>query len=129
MTKFRLGNTKASRLTAVGVMEIREKWASGGYTQAQLSREYQVSITTIRNIIQGVTWQRLPAIIPQEQIALEAKVSQSRLTSAEPVKISEETQAKLLAELATLGEKPAAERRSDPIEDYLNKGKGEGSNG
>ena len=129
MTKFRLGNTKASRLTAVGVMEIREKWASGGYTQAQLSREYQVSITTIRNIIQGVTWQRLPAIIPQEQIALEAKVSQSRLTSAEPVKISEETQAKLLAELATLGEKPAAERRSDPIEDYLNKDKGEGSNG
>jgi hypothetical protein len=127
--KFRLGNTKASRLTAVGVMEIREKWASGEYTQTQLSREYQVSITTIRNIIQGVTWQRLPAIIPQEQIALEAKVSQSRLPQAEPVKISEETQAKLLAELATLGEKPAAERRSDPIEDYLNKGKGEGSNG
>jgi hypothetical protein len=127
--KFRLGNTKASRLTAVGVMEIREKWASGEYTQTQLSREYQVSITTIRNIIQGVTWQRLPAIIPQEQIALEAKVSQARLPQAEPVKISEETQAKLLAELATLGEKPAAERRSDPIEDYLNKGKGEGSNG
>jgi hypothetical protein len=129
MVKFRMGNTRASKLTPVQVLEIRDKWASGQFSQAQLSRAYQVTITTIRNVIYGVTWQHLPPIIPQEQIALEAKVSQSRLPQAEPVKISEETQAKLLAELATLGDKPTAEKRSDPIEDYLNKGKGEGSNG
>lgn len=52
-------NTKASKLTAEQVMQIRDKQAAG-WTQSRLSRDYQVSIGTIRNIVQGLTWQSLP---------------------------------------------------------------------
>jgi hypothetical protein len=65
MSKFNQGNTKASKLTGVEVMQIREKYASGIYTQSRLSREFRVSISTIRNIVTGVSWQDLPDVTPQ----------------------------------------------------------------
>ena len=79
MSKFGQGNTKASKLTGVEVMQIREKYASGMYTQARLSREYHVSINTIRNVVTGVTWQDLPGCVPQEVVDEAALRSQRRL--------------------------------------------------
>ena len=79
MNKFTQGNTKASRLTGVQVMEIRDKYANRlhtGITQEDLSREYQVSITTIRNVVHGVTWQRLAGSQPEEQVELQARQSE-----------------------------------------------------
>ena len=78
---FRHGNTKASRLTGVKVMEIREKYAAGTHTQAQLSREYQVAINTIRNIVTGVTWQNVPLIESQDEILTQAKISERRFNT------------------------------------------------
>lgn len=49
-------------------MEIREKYASGLYTQARLSREYHVTIGTIRSIVNGLTWQELPSVTPHHVV-------------------------------------------------------------
>lgn len=68
MSKFNQGNTKACKLNGVQVMEIREKYASGEYTQSRLSREYLVSISTIRNIVTGVSWQELPSVTPSHVV-------------------------------------------------------------
>lgn len=61
---FNQGNTKASKLTGVEVMEIRQKRASGVYTLDRLAREYHVTSNTIRNIVNMVTWQNLPGVEP-----------------------------------------------------------------
>ena len=68
MSKFNVGNTKASKLTGVEVMEIREKYASGLYTMNRLAREYHVTRNTISDIVHGVTWQDLPGVTPQHVI-------------------------------------------------------------
>jgi hypothetical protein len=57
---FPLRNHSAAKLTAAQVLEIRERYAQGGITQAQLSREYLVGLSTIRNILTGVSWQSVP---------------------------------------------------------------------
>ncbi len=55
---FQTHNHKASKLTGEQVLLIRARYAAErGCTQAQLSREYGVSISTIRNILNGTTWQ------------------------------------------------------------------------
>lgn len=76
---FTLHNTKASKLTGAKVIEIRAKYASRDYTQEQLSREYQVSINTIRNVVRGVTWQHLGEIRSEADVLTDAKLSEQRL--------------------------------------------------
>jgi len=117
MTKFRLGNTRASKLTAMQVIAMRKEWATGEVTQAYLSRKFQVTTTTVRNVIFGLTWQHLPAAIPDEQIAFEAEQSLSRLDTAmelanpADVGLTPEAIEKLNKELASLApEEPPAER-------------------
>lgn len=57
---FQQGNNRASKLSGQEVLEIREKYkVIGGYTYGMLSREYGVSVNTISNIINGVSWQRM----------------------------------------------------------------------
>ena len=38
------------------VLEIRAKYAIGKYTQKQLAKEYNVSLSTINHIIKNRTW-------------------------------------------------------------------------
>lgn len=79
MSKFNQGNTKASKLTGVEVMEIREKYASGVYSMARLSREYHVTPNTISSIVNGLTWQDLPSVTPQHVVDEAALRSQRKL--------------------------------------------------
>lgn len=82
MSKFSLGNTKASRLTAEIVYSIRERYANRDtvlVTQDQLAREYQVSLTTIRNILNGVTWQNVPHVQSNSEVESELAASQRRV--------------------------------------------------
>lgn len=65
---FNQGNTKASKLDGVQVMEIREKYATGLYTYDRLSVEYGVASNTIRSIVKGTSWQNLPGIEPAHVI-------------------------------------------------------------
>lgn len=67
MSPFNQGNTKASKLTAVQVLDIRTKYAARTHNQRQLSKLFQVSIGTISNIVHGVTWQNVTMIEPQEE--------------------------------------------------------------
>lgn len=57
MTAFNRGNTRAAKLTAEQVLEIRDKYLNHGYSQARLCREFQVSINTIGRIVREETWQ------------------------------------------------------------------------
>jgi hypothetical protein len=80
MTSFSANNRKAAKLTGEKVIEIRQKYALPGrqYTQDRLAREYQVSVNTIRNIVNGVTWQTLPVIASSAEEATAAKLSELR---------------------------------------------------
>lgn len=49
-------NNKQSKLTAIKVSEIREKYSSNNYSQQQLADEYKVSRGAIRRIIHNITW-------------------------------------------------------------------------
>lgn len=79
MSRFGSGNHKASKLTPMLVMEMRDKYATGKYTQPMLSREYLVSLSTVRNIVNGTTWQKLPMATDEEAEKVEAKLSENRV--------------------------------------------------
>jgi len=99
MSKFGQGNTKASRLTAENVYAIRERYANRGtvpVTQAQLAREYQVSLTTIRNILDGVSWQSVPRVQAPDDLDHEIGNSQrllAKLLEGEPGLVMTEREA------------------------------------
>lgn len=89
---FTTRNTKASRLTAEKVIEIRRKYEYEGCTQASLSREFQVTVGTIHNIVTGVTWQHIGTPFErarQKLVEVDAGDSAARLiarlSAAEPV--------------------------------------------
>ena len=67
MTAFAARNTKASKLTATQVQQIREFYARGAISQGQLARDYQVSIVTIGRIVRGEVWQNLGPREPTQQ--------------------------------------------------------------
>ena len=56
---FKTGNRQGGRLTAEQVLAIRERYAHERITQGALAREYMVSIGTIRNVLDWVTWQNV----------------------------------------------------------------------
>lgn len=76
MSAFAARNTKASKLTATQVQQIREFYARGAITQGQLARDYQVSIVTIGRIVRGEVWQNLA---PREPTRQELDESAQRL--------------------------------------------------
>jgi len=48
--------SKMSKLTVSGVCDIREKYASGNYTQQRIAEEYGVSDRCISLIVNKRTW-------------------------------------------------------------------------
>lgn len=110
VTSFSANNRKAAKLTGEQVIEIRQKYALSGreYTQDRLAREYQVSVNTIRNIVNGVTWQSLPMIASQAEVLTAAKLSELR------------AQAMLDAGMMEPVEKKGEETKfNDPLKDKL----------
>ena len=69
-------NSRAAKLTAGQVIAIREQYAAGGCTQADLCRHYGVSVIQIGRIINGQSWQKLPMA---PKTAADAAASQARL--------------------------------------------------
>lgn len=119
MSKFNQGNSKASKLTGVEVMEIREKYASGLYTYDRLSREYFVATNTIRSIVKGTSWQQLPSVTPQEVVEEGAVRSMRRLNELmkedrlpPAVVLDDEALAAMQAAIAKMPEKVEFERPS-----------------
>lgn len=49
----------ASKLTEEIVAEIREKFATGNHSQADLAREYGLTATPMSQLIRGVTWKHV----------------------------------------------------------------------
>ena len=108
---FSRGNAKAARLTAMQVMDMRAKYASGDYTYERLSREFQVTPNTVRNVVLGLTWQRMP------RIEHEAAIDERMARTAYPPVVDEETlKARMLARLA----EPQAKFVIPPLEDDTN---------
>lgn len=75
MTKLQRRNTASARLTAVQVMEIRQRYADGE-TQGALGREFGITAVQVGRIVRNESWQSLPATPPTKQ---EIEHSLSRL--------------------------------------------------
>lgn len=73
MTEFQRGNSRAAKLNAAQVYEIREKYQNGNYTQARLCREYGVNLNTIGRIVRGEAWQAVPE--PLKPVDLDATIA------------------------------------------------------
>ena len=67
MTKFFSRNTRAAKVTAAIVLEIRKKYQEYGMTQADLSREYRLSTVQIGRIVRGESWQNVPMLAPTSE--------------------------------------------------------------
>lgn len=94
---FNKGNTKASRLNAIKVLEIRRRYAGGGCTMGQLSREYGVTSGTISNIINGLTWQHVGLVETDRSIATRAAHA---MALPEEIDASQERLRRMLADEA-----------------------------
>jgi len=57
MAKFHRHHTKAAKLTAEKVLEIRRLYHEENRTQASLAREFEVTDGTIGRIVRGTSWQ------------------------------------------------------------------------
>ena len=57
MAKFSRHNSRASKLTAEQVVEIRNKYWKENWTQARLARFYGVTEGTVGRIVRGTSWQ------------------------------------------------------------------------
>lgn len=97
---FQRGNRKASRLTGEQVLEIRALYQMRGVTQGSLARKFQVSVNTIANIVNGLTWQSL----------LGAQEVGRPPPNAVPVQPSEDAIEASMARLKAKLAQPAAER-------------------
>ena len=58
-TKFSYRNNKAAKVTAPLVIEMRERWSRGNVTQAQLCRDYGLSVVQVGRIVRGESWQNI----------------------------------------------------------------------
>lgn len=56
---FTMRNTRAAKLTASKVLEIRDFYEMGHVSQGQLARDYGVSVVQIGRIVRGEVWQSL----------------------------------------------------------------------
>lgn len=74
MSKFGQNHTKAAKLSAEQVRQIRELYANSSASQGQLARDFGISIGQIGRIIRGEAWQQVPATAAtREQLALSAQ--------------------------------------------------------
>lgn len=61
---FTQRNTRAAKLTATSVLEIRDFYERGRVSQGQLARDYGVSVVQIGRIVRGEVWQGLRQGMP-----------------------------------------------------------------
>lgn len=57
--RFGMGNSRASTLNELDVVEIREKYWQQGFTQGALARLKGVTVGTIGRVVRGETWQHV----------------------------------------------------------------------
>lgn len=76
--KFPTGNLGAAKLTAEAVQDIRRRYASGGWTQGRLGREFGVTLAQIGRIVRYEVWQNLT---PPTATASEVQSAGQRLVA------------------------------------------------
>jgi len=64
---FTQRNTRAAKLTASAVLEIRDFYEKGRISQGQLARDYGVSVVQIGRIVRGEVWQGLRNAMPSNE--------------------------------------------------------------
>jgi len=72
--KFHVKNSKAAKLTASQVIEIRRLYAESDATQGQIARDFEISAVQVGRILRGESWQQLPATMPtREEMDMSAR--------------------------------------------------------
>jgi len=116
---FQKGNRNAKKLTGEQVMEIRERYGIPGVTQPMLAREYGVSLPTIANILNYVTWQNPSYSPPSPRPPLKAPPAPQSAVEASMAKISR-------MDLGPLKERKAPSLYNDPPPEIPGEPTGEG---
>jgi hypothetical protein len=119
--KFRKYNSRSAKSSPETIALIRKRYHEDGWSQGKLSREFGYSVVQIGRIVRNESWQGLSkstALPPPDPIS-EAH--------AEMIPIPDDVQARLLADLANL-DSEVVPKADDPIDAYLKRSKGEGSN-
>ena len=49
-----------SKLTTENVIQIRQRWLSGGEKQSSIAKDFAVSQGTISEVARGIRWQHVP---------------------------------------------------------------------
>jgi hypothetical protein len=58
------------------VREMRERYAAGGMTRAQLASEYGVTLSNIKNILYWRSWNLLPPKKPSTSVTAPDRVTE-----------------------------------------------------
>lgn len=106
---FNLHNTKSSKLNGEQVLEMRRLRHFEGWTQARLAQRFGVTLTTVRNIVHGVTWQYLPNVRPEASQPL----ASGPAVYSPPELTPEAIAASAARVMAAMNEAPARDR-ADP---------------
>ena len=96
---FRSGNSRAAKLTASEVYELRRLYLQENWTQGRLARHFQVGVGQVGRIVRGEAWARYqrpddPGEL--EQMRLEAAILDATPLSEAEAKAIEESQRKLM---------------------------------
>jgi transcriptional regulator with XRE-family HTH domain len=129
MPNFKPGNHRAGKLTGEKVLEIRRRYREErGCTQGMLARDFGVTIGTIGNIVNGLTWQFLtqgeaverPPILgaglPPTDYEIEASIKRLATKVGEPSSESSGLERLNQEFIQTLESKPAVGRE---LRDFL----------
>jgi hypothetical protein len=82
MSRFRRGHTKAAKVTAVIVQQMRKEYDQGA-TQGELSDKYGLSVVQIGRIVRGESWKQIA--VPTYQEATDE--SAAMIDSAVPIEL------------------------------------------
>ena len=120
--RLRRYNTRAAKLTADKVMLMRSAYA-GGATQSELSLRYGLSIGQIGRIVRGESWQQLPTVETDNEIADRlARESLAEKGQGNPLTPEQDAEARRAVESAlALQNQLAAERAATPALLYNDK--------
>jgi hypothetical protein len=83
MSRFAPGNSKAAKLTNEQILEMRQKYEGGEYSQGRLAREFGISVNHVGRIVRGESRQSVP-LISAEDAGASFERLQALLNSAMP---------------------------------------------
>lgn len=111
MSKFSRSNTRAAKLTADQVLEMRRLYHDERWSQGRLAQRYGISSCQVGRIVRGESWQQYGGTVSDDELEHRAATSGYQPTAQEL--------ADSMARLDALRSAPASEPEVDLLEQVL----------